>query len=585
MAKKVDPEERLNVLRKAAAERGGEVLSSTYLGSHEKHKFRCSEGHEWEAVFGSVIGKKRTWCSKCVGLSVDPEEQMAKLREAAAARGGELLSTEYINALSKYRFRCSEGHEWDVQFGSVIKRKSWCPKCSGRSVDPEEQMAKLREAASARGGELLSTEYINVSSKYRFRCAEGHEWKTTYSSFTGKLKPWCQRCAGQLVDPEIQMAKLREAAAARGGELLSTEYINNLSKYRFRCSKGHEWDVKFGNAINQKTWCSKCAGLTLDPEKQMAKLREAASARGGVVLSTEFIGTNKKYRFRCAEGHEWEATLNSKVGEKRTWCSKCAGLKVNPKERINILREAAAARGGELLSTEYINNLSKYRFRCSKGHEWETTFNSVVSNNNWCSRCAGISVDPEEQMTKLREAAAAHGGELLSTEYINGKSKYRFRCSKGHEWETLLNSVLRIKCWCPSCNLKTEPLIRKILEIHFKAQSTKIKPDWLKNPATGRNFEIDIWFDNFPFAAEIHGNQHFEVSHYFKKTEASLIKQMERDLWKESQIVQQIGKKNFHPIPIGYDQNGKKKDTWTSPEMISHINYYTGLNIPLDLEI
>ena len=49
----------------------------------------------------------------------------------AKERGGECLSTKYINTRTKLKWQCAKGHIWDAQY-STIRRGSWCPTCAGQ---------------------------------------------------------------------------------------------------------------------------------------------------------------------------------------------------------------------------------------------------------------------------------------------------------------------------------------------------------------------------------------------------------------------------------------------------------------------
>ena len=51
------------------------------------------------------------------------------LRQLAASRGGQLISTSCKNAKSKLEWRCRLGHEWIARCDH-IKRGSWCPVCA-----------------------------------------------------------------------------------------------------------------------------------------------------------------------------------------------------------------------------------------------------------------------------------------------------------------------------------------------------------------------------------------------------------------------------------------------------------------------
>ena len=118
---------------------------------------------------------------------------------------------------------------------------------------------------------------------------------------------------------KLTIEQMQVLAEARGGSCLSTVYVNGSTKLRWRCAEGHEWDAMPGNLRNRGSWCPKCAGLatlTLDEMQRIAK------DRGGVCLSTTYVNRKAKLRWRCSEGHEWEANANSVKGN-GSWCRAC----------------------------------------------------------------------------------------------------------------------------------------------------------------------------------------------------------------------------------------------------------------------
>lgn len=50
-------------LRAVAIERGGQCLSTGYVGSQQKHAWCCSLGHVWEAIANNVV--RGSWCPVC----------------------------------------------------------------------------------------------------------------------------------------------------------------------------------------------------------------------------------------------------------------------------------------------------------------------------------------------------------------------------------------------------------------------------------------------------------------------------------------------------------------------------------------
>lgn len=50
----------------------------------------------------------------------------------------------------------------------------------------------------------------------------------------------------------------------------------------------------------------------------------------------------------------------------------------------------------------------------------------------------------------LQQLAKERGGECLSLEYKNCKSKLLWMCNAGHKWSAIADSVRR-GTWCPEC--------------------------------------------------------------------------------------------------------------------------------------
>ncbi|MGH8780566.1 hypothetical protein [Paraburkholderia sp.] len=118
------------------------------------------------------------------------------------------------------------------------------------------------------------------------------------------------------------LARLHAAAAARGGECLDDFCAKLQAKYRFRCAQGHEW-LGWGHLILVGKWCRLCANQRM--RRTIEDMREVARQRGGLCLSTEYRDCESKLTWQCAIGHVWEAAPRN-VHSRRTWCPHCARL-------------------------------------------------------------------------------------------------------------------------------------------------------------------------------------------------------------------------------------------------------------------
>lgn len=348
------------------------------------------------------------------------------LREMARKKGGVCLSEVYINAQAKYRWRCSEGHEWGA-IGSSVRRGSWCPTCSGH---PKLTLDDMKLLASERGGKCLSTEYTDSKSHLEWECSEGHGWETTAGSI--RQGAWCPVCAAKrradLRRGDIE--EFRLIANMRGGRCLSTEYQDAISPLKWECSEGHEWRAN-ANSVKRGSWCPTCAGVS---RLTIEDVRRTASGLGGKCISTEYKNIDSQLAWECSEGHRWKtAAGNIRSGR---WCPTCAG---NSKLTLDDMKHLAYERGGKCLSMEYRDNQSRLEWECSEGHKWEARAGHVRSGS-WCPTCS---------------ATISAKGEQFASEILNETGHY---FSKEHpDW--LLYShgrKLELDCLCHSRSIALE---------------------------------------------------------------------------------------------------------------------------------
>ena len=210
-------------MQELAHSRGGECLPMQYLGAQTKLRWRCAEGHEWEAQ-PNCVKNDNTWCPYCSGKTKHTIQEMKQL---AKNRNGECLSDHYINAFTKLRWRCAKRHEWEAAPSSV-KRSTWCPYCARKAKLTIEEM---QEIAKSRGGDCLSKHYINGSTKLHWRCHLGHEWMATPDNITLlklasvfaylddqdkriRVLSLAEQIRADLNDPEVQVLILTDLAEA-----------------------------------------------------------------------------------------------------------------------------------------------------------------------------------------------------------------------------------------------------------------------------------------------------------------------------------------------------------------------------------
>ena len=115
------------------------------------------------------------------------------------------------------------------------------------------------------------------------------------------------------------------------------------------------------------------------------------------------LGSGKKVWWKCSKGHEWLATINSRKGG--IGCPYCSGRFAvkgqNDLQTVNpiLAKEWNYDKNNGLTPTDVLpNSDKKVWWKCSKGHEWQTT---IAGRNNG----SGCPICNSERQTSLPEYA------------------------------------------------------------------------------------------------------------------------------------------------------------------------------------
>jgi hypothetical protein len=119
------------------------------------------------------------------------KKTLEDMKELASRKGGKCSSTEYIGARTKLEWACKDGHTWPAT-PDKIQRGTWCPFCAG---NVKLTIKDIQKAADKHKGKCLSKNYVNSSTKLKFKCKAGHVFWARPSSV--RKGHWCTDCAGK----------------------------------------------------------------------------------------------------------------------------------------------------------------------------------------------------------------------------------------------------------------------------------------------------------------------------------------------------------------------------------------------------
>lgn len=179
-------------------------------------------------------------------------------------------------------------------------------------------------------------------------------------------------------------------------------------------------------------------------------------------------------------------------------CGECNG---NRKLSFDRVQQAFKDRGYRLLSKKYTNAHTKLRYECPQGHIGSITWGDFYHGGYGCPKCAG---NQQLDIIYLKHQFAQYGYKLLSTTYINNQTPLKYQCPKGHigriRWSDFQQGYR-----CAQCKWKGQEKLGQLLEELFPG---KVRPE--DNLDFLYRQRVDFSIREYKLAFEYDGQQHFE---------------------------------------------------------------------------
>lgn len=162
----------------------------------------------------------------------------------------------------------------------------------------------------------------------------------------------------------------------------------------------------------------------------------------GITIVGEYVNAHSKTKFMCEHRHEWLAlTCNVLAGKGCPICAKRAKLSAND------IHDRLEQNGrGITMIGEFLGSRARTSFLCSEGHVWDSLVNNVIRGSG-CPICANNVILTDDQVRERLPKDITMIGN-----YINAKSKIKFRHDCGNEWESTPDNIMRGKS-CPKCSI------------------------------------------------------------------------------------------------------------------------------------
>ncbi len=307
-------------------------------------------------------------------------------------------------------------------------------------------------------------------------------------------------------------------------------------KYWFDCDCGHEFENSLCHIVYGRH-CPYCANQKLCNnenckvcfEKSFASSNKVTYwSKNNIRVPREvFKSTHTKYKFNCDCGHEFESALNNiKKGQ---WCPFCS----NPPRKLCDNDQCKICFNNSFLSNPkskfwskknkltprevFNNNISKFKFNCLCGHEFEINLNSA--QRSWCPFCSippkQLCDDEDCKLCFEKSFASVYMSKYWSKKNGNIKArnvfkasgkKYWFTCENEHEFNIKIDNITCHNTWCPLCKNKTESKLHEWLKSQYEV-TYQPKYEWCKKK---QKLPYDFAIEEFKILIELDGNQHFQ---------------------------------------------------------------------------
>lgn len=238
------------------------------------------------------------------------------VKEQLKKEGYTLLSDRYINANTKFRYVCPNGHEREMSWNKWQGGRR-CPYCTENGRVRDRDIEYIRSEFEKEGYTLLSKEYIDCETKLDYICPNGHKYSTSWDSWSSKGN----RCAICSNNVKLNIEFIRSEFEKEGYTLITKEYKNAYQYLEYICPEGHYGKIRWVQwyvGDNHGNRCLECSGKK---RHSIDFIKAEFGKENYTVINEEYINGKQKLNFICPNGHEHSIAWNNWQQGQR--CYKC----------------------------------------------------------------------------------------------------------------------------------------------------------------------------------------------------------------------------------------------------------------------
>ena len=173
------------------------------------------------------------------------------------------------------------------------------------------------------------------------------------------------------------------------------------------------------------------------------------------LYETEYINNQTPMRYRCDCGNKEVSYISFGNFQQGRRCKKCGRKRQADKRKLEFkdVKQYFEDRNCELKETEYIDCKTKMRYRCNCGNPNCKITFDHFSIGQRCMECSGHKKHTLEEVKQYFED---HNCKLKAKEYINNSTPMEYECICGNDECKICFNSFKNGSRCERCGIKKQ---------------------------------------------------------------------------------------------------------------------------------
>lgn len=299
------------------------------FGSVKKLNWKCTKGH----IYISTPNRRTAngnGCPFCAGRKPFVGETDLGTTHPALAKEAEGWNPQEVTAgsHSMKKWSCTKKHTWMAIVKSRALSGRGCPYCSGTKVWKgfNDLVTTHTKIASEAHNWDPSTASAGSPKKVEWVCDLGHIYTARIADRAGKNSqcPFCARFKVLSGFNDLLTSHPDIAKEADGWDPSKVMAGDNRKK-PWICASGHNWMAQPNGRTGRGDGCPICSGKEIFVGFNDLRTTHPLIASEAVGWDPRSLtrGSNRKLKWKCVNGHFWEATVSHRTSSESN-CPSCA---------------------------------------------------------------------------------------------------------------------------------------------------------------------------------------------------------------------------------------------------------------------